>query len=100
MARVWLVLHLSGNSGSALGLVTALQFAPVLLLGLYGGRLADQHDKRIVLATAGIVWTVLAAGVAVFVLTGEVRLWHVFVFATALGSVSTTVAVIRTSGAP
>ncbi|MEV0810160.1 MFS transporter [Micromonospora sp. NPDC050200] len=88
IAQDWLVLHLSGNSGSALGLVTALQFAPVLLLGLYGGKLADQHDKRIVLAAAGIMWTVLAAGIAALVLTGEVRLWHVFVFAAALGSVS------------
>jgi MFS family permease len=88
IAQDWLVLHLSGDSGSALGLVTALQFAPVLLLGLYGGKLADQYDKRIVLAGAGIVWTVLAAGIAMLVLTGAVRLWHVFVFAAALGSVS------------
>jgi MFS family permease len=88
IAQDWLVLRLSDDSGSALGMVTALQFAPVLLLSLYGGKLADQYDKRIVLAGAGIVWTVLAAGIAVLVLTDAVRLWHVFGFAAALGSVS------------
>ena len=41
VAQDWLVLRLTHNSGTALGLVTALQFLPVLLFGLYGGLLAD-----------------------------------------------------------
>jgi MFS family permease len=54
-AQDWLVLQLSGNSASALGVVTALQFTPVLLLTLYGGQLADRFDKRhlLLLATSG-----------------------------------------------
>ena len=46
VAQDWLVLELTDNSAYALGLVTALQFTPTLLLTLYGGKLADRHDKR------------------------------------------------------
>src|SRR3712207_9147038 len=42
----WLVLQLSGDSGVALGLITALQFGPSLVLSMYGGGLADPYDKR------------------------------------------------------
>ena len=42
----WLVLQLSGDSGIALGLITALQFGPTLLLSMYGGVLADRYAKR------------------------------------------------------
>src|ERR1700712_3889783 len=45
VAQGWLVLQLSG-SGTALGLVVALQTLPVLLLGPYGGVVADRVDKR------------------------------------------------------
>jgi hypothetical protein len=33
----WLVLRLTNNSGTAIGITTALQFLPILLLGLQGG---------------------------------------------------------------
>ena len=42
----WLVLQLSDDNGVALGLITALQFGPSLLLSMYGGVLADRYDKR------------------------------------------------------
>src|SRR3954454_17164037 len=49
VAQGWLVLRLSHNSGSALGVVTALQFLPVLVLGAWSGVIADRFDKRKVL---------------------------------------------------
>ena len=45
----WLVLQLSHDSGIALGLITALQFGPTLVLGMYGGVLADRYAKRRIL---------------------------------------------------
>ncbi len=45
VAQAWLVLQLS-NSGTALGLVMALQYLPVLFLGPYGGVIADRFSKR------------------------------------------------------
>ncbi|MER5738555.1 MFS transporter [Streptomyces sp. NPDC002262] len=88
VAQDWLVLGLSGGSASALGTVTALQFAPVLLLTLYGGRLADRYDKRALLTAANVLSCVLALVLAVLVVAGEVQLWHVYAFACGLGVVN------------
>ncbi|HEX5597515.1 MAG TPA: MFS transporter [Micromonosporaceae bacterium] len=85
IAQDWLVLELSGNSATALGVVTALQFAPVLLLTLLSGRLADRYDKRLLLFLANAAWSVLSLVMSLLVVTGVVELWHVFVFAALLG---------------
>ncbi|MBL7261021.1 MFS transporter [Paractinoplanes lichenicola] len=84
-AQDWLVLDLSGNSPSALGLVTSLQFLPVLLLTLYAGKLADRFDKRRLLVIANAAFAVTAVALAVIVASGHVQLWHVFLFAGLLG---------------
>ncbi|GAA3394610.1 MFS transporter [Streptomyces roseoviridis] len=88
VAQDWLVLFLTGDSGTALGVVTALQFAPLLLLTLYAGGLADRHDKRRLLMAANLVSGVLALLLGVLVLTGAAGLWHVCLFALALGIVN------------
>ncbi|PZF89635.1 MFS transporter [Micromonospora deserti] len=85
IAQDWLVLELSDDSATALGVVTALQFTPVLLLTLLSGRLADRYDKRMLLFVANAVWTVLALAMSLLVITGLVQLWHVFAFAALLG---------------
>ena len=85
VAHDWLVLDLSGDSGTALATVTALQFTPMLLLTLYGGRIADRYDKRALLTGANLVSGVLALPLGLLVLGDAARLWHVQVFALALG---------------
>ncbi|MDM4722229.1 MFS transporter [Micromonospora sp. WMMA1363] len=85
IAQDWLVLELSDDSATALGIVTALQFSPVLLLTLLSGRLADRYDKRMLLFVANTFWTVLSLAMSLLVLTGLVQLWHVFAFAALLG---------------
>ncbi|MCL2535632.1 MAG: MFS transporter, partial [Nocardiaceae bacterium] len=45
VAQSWLVLELTG-SGTAIGVLVALQTLPILLLGPYGGVIADRSDKR------------------------------------------------------
>jgi MFS family permease len=85
-AQDWLVLDLSGNSPRALGIVTAMQFTPVLLLTLYGGKLADRYDKRLLLMVANGVFAVIAVIFAILVAGGVVQLWHVFLFAGLLGT--------------
>lgn len=85
ISQDWLVLGLSDDSATALGVVTALQFTPVLLLTLLSGRLADRYDKRLLLFVANATWAVLALGMSLLVLTDVVVLWHVFVFAALLG---------------
>ncbi|MEU7904054.1 MFS transporter [Actinoplanes sp. NPDC049118] len=84
-AQDWLVLDLSGNSPGALGIVTALQFLPVLLLTLWSGKLADRFDKRKLLVMANTAFAVTAILFAILVASGIVVLWHVFLFALLLG---------------
>ncbi|MGW7081817.1 MFS transporter [Streptomyces sp. NPDC054866] len=88
VAQDWLVLSLTGDSGTALGVVTALQFAPMLLLTLHAGALADRYDKRRLLIVCNLVSGALALLLALLVLTGQVGLWHVFLFALGLGTVN------------
>ncbi|MEU9028808.1 MFS transporter [Streptomyces sp. NPDC048383] len=88
VAQDWLVLSLSGDSGTALGLVTALQFTPVLLLTLTGGRLADRYDKRVLLICANAASGVLSLLFALAVLLPGAELWHVYLFALGLGTVN------------
>ncbi|NUR50570.1 MAG: MFS transporter [Hamadaea sp.] len=85
VAQDWLVLSLSDNSATALGIVTALQFVPAALLTLPGGRLADRYDKRLILLVANGLWTLLALLFSILVLAGTVQIWHIYVFALFLG---------------
>ncbi|AGL14027.1 MFS transporter [Actinoplanes sp. N902-109] len=84
-AQDWLVLDLSHNSPGALGIVTSLQFLPVLLLTLFSGKLADRYDKRKLLVVANTAFAVTAIVFAILVASGIVVLWHVFMFACLLG---------------
>ncbi|MFC7545241.1 MFS transporter [Plantactinospora sp. GCM10030261] len=95
IAQDWLVLRL--GSPTDLGIVTACQFAPVLLLTLLSGRLADRYDKRLLLLIANALWTVLALGMSMLVLTDLVQLWHVYVFALLLGTASAVETPVRQS---
>src|SRR4051794_4083710 len=84
-AQDWLVLELWHNSPGAPGTVASLQFVPVLLLTLWGGRLADRYDKRKLLIVANAAFALTAIVFAVLVAGGVVQLWHVFLFAGLLG---------------
>ena len=85
IAQDWLVLELTNNNGTYLGLVTAVQFAPVLLFSLHGGVLADRIDKRKVLIATNIVGGAASIGLGLLVIADVVQLWHVFVLAGVLG---------------
>ncbi|HZQ26068.1 MAG TPA: MFS transporter [Acidimicrobiales bacterium] len=84
VGQVWLVLRLTG-SGVAVGVVTALQFLPILIFGVWGGVVADRVDKRKALMVTQASMGVIAAVLAVITATGVVRLWMVYVCALALG---------------
>jgi MFS family permease len=84
IAMGWLLLTLTG-SGAALGALIAVQTLPVLLLGPYGGVVADRVDKRrlMMLVQAGLGAVALVIGT--LTATGAVQVWHVFVLAGVLG---------------
>lgn len=87
IAQDWLVLTLTG-SATAVGLTTALQFLPTILLGPFGGVLADRHSKRRILLISQSVMGLCAAVLAALVLTGAVEVWHIYLLATLLGTTS------------
>jgi MFS family permease len=88
VAQDWLVLELTHGSGTALGLVTGLQFLPQLLFSLWGGAIADRYRKRTILLTTQAIMGVLALILGLLALTGAVALWQVYLFAFALGLVA------------
>ncbi|HMA45942.1 MAG TPA: MFS transporter [Frankiaceae bacterium] len=87
IAQGWLVLTLT-RSGTALGLVVALQFLPMLLLGPYGGLVADRVDRRRLLVATQAALAALAALLGLLDVTGAVRLWMVFAVAAGFGLVT------------
>ena len=97
VAQDWLILQLTNNSGTYLGLVTAVQFAPVLFFSLHGGALADRVNKRKLLIATNLVGALSAIGLGLLVLAGHVKIWHVFFFALTLGISSAVDAPIRQS---
>ena len=97
IAQDWLVLELTNNSGTALGLVTALQFAPVLLFSLQGGALADRVNKRSALVWTNVGSFIFALLLGVLVISKNVEMWHVYFCAIGLGVASAVDAPIRQS---
>jgi len=97
VAQDWLVLELTHNNGTYLGLVTAIQFAPVLLFSLQGGAMADRVDKRKLLIWTNIVAALACYTLGLLVVTHHIKLWHVFACAAVLGISSAIDAPIRQS---
>ena len=96
VAQDWLVLELT-NSGTALGIVTALQFLPSLLLGPWGGVVADRGDKRRLLLATQTGLAVVALVLGLLDVFGVVTYWQVLVLATALGLIAAVDTPIRQS---
>jgi MFS family permease len=84
IAQDWLVLTLTG-SATAVGITTALQFLPTLVLGLYGGVIADRFPKRKILLVTQITMGSCAGVLAVTAFIGDVQVWHVYTMAFVLG---------------
>lgn len=88
MAQGWLVLNLT-DSAFSVGAVNAAQYAPVLLLSLYAGVVADRaYKKRLLLATQSSM--LLCTGImGVLTLTGSITYWEIILLASLLGFANT-----------
>ncbi|MBF4623653.1 MFS transporter [Clavibacter sp. VKM Ac-2872] len=97
-AQDWIVLtELTRYDATAVGIVMALQFGPMLLLSPYAGLIADRYDKRRVLIITQGTMAVLGLGLGLVVLSGRAELWHVYLFALLLGIASALDAPARQS---
>lgn len=84
-AQGWLVLGLT-DSRFALGLTSAAATAPILVLSVLAGALADRIDLRILLATTQLAAAAVAAVLAVLTLLGVVQFWQVVLLAFVSGA--------------
>jgi MFS family permease len=84
----WLVLRLSHNSGTAIGITTGLQFLPFVFLGLWGGVIADRYPKRKLLIATQASMAVQAVVLAALDLSHSVTLVEVYGLALLLGMAS------------
>lgn len=87
IGQSWLVLDLD-PSPIALGTLTVLQFAPILVLSLFAGSIVDRFSKRWLVFLLQVAALVQATALAALVLTHTVQLWHVYVLAALLGTIS------------
>lgn len=86
-AQSWVVYSLT-NSPLALGLVTTLQFLPILLFSLFGGVLADRVPKRKVVLVTQTLALLQAFVFGILVATGLIQIWHIYVLAACLGIIN------------
>src|SRR5207245_9180292 len=87
VAAPWLVLTLTA-SGVGLGIDTALQFLPILLVGAWGGLIADRFDNRRVLILCQIAFAVPAFALWILVATHVVQVRMVYGLSFLAGLVS------------
>jgi MFS family permease len=87
VAQMWLIVKLT-NSGVAVGLTAGLQFAPILLLGAWGGLIADRFSKRRVLMITQPLMALPAIALWALVAAGTVEPWMVYALVLARGVVN------------
>jgi MFS family permease len=88
----WLLYDIS-RSPLQLGLNGAFRAAPMILLGLFGGTLADRFDRRRVLLMTQSILMVLALVLGFVDQTGRIEVWHIY-------ALTLVTAIIRSLDAP
>ncbi|MGI8644965.1 MAG: MFS transporter [Nocardioides sp.] len=86
VAQDWLVLQLTDNSGTAIGITTGLQFLPFLVLAPVAGLVADRVPKHRLLQLTNLGMALPALVLGLLAVTGTAQIWHVFVLAFLLGT--------------
>lgn len=87
IAQDWLVFELTG-SVAAVGVTVAMQFAPMLLFGLYGGVVVDRYSKRMLLMLTQTMAAALSLLLAILTLSQSVQVWQVWAIAFVVGLVT------------
>lgn len=88
VAQNWVVLELT-HSPAKLGVTVAIQSAPALVLGMWGGNIADRLPKRRLLIVTQSVFGVLAGVLALTTALGVINLWTIWAIALVTGLTAT-----------
>ena len=86
VAQDWMVLQLTDNSGTAIGITTGLQFLPFLVLAPVAGLVADRVPKHRLLQLTNLGMALPALVLGLLAVTGTAQIWHVYVLAFLLGT--------------
>src|ERR1700677_2496017 len=84
IAQDWLIFSLT-HSSTAVGITMALQFLPILVLGLHAGAVADRLPKRRILLTTQTLNAITSGTLAVITIAGLTHPADVYAFAFASG---------------
>jgi len=88
LAQDWLVLDLTDGSGVAVGIATALQFIPFLLITPFAGVMADRFSRRTLMIWAHVGLVSISIALLVALLTNTASVAVVFVLAALTGSMA------------
>ena len=83
----WILYELT-NSPLALGLSGFFRAAPMMVLALFGGAIADRFPRRPLLLTTESIMLVASLIIALLAMTGELRFWHFYVLNVVSGTLS------------
>jgi MFS family permease len=88
VVRGWLMYELT-NSPVQLGLVHGVQAVPILVLSPIAGSVADRYPRKQQVVVAQVLAGVMYAVLALLIMTGRIRPWHVYATALAMAIVQT-----------
>jgi MFS family permease len=96
VAQDWLIYQITG-SPVVIGVTLALQFGPILVLGVWGGVIADRVDRRNALLITQVIQLLLALVLGALAVAGVVQVWMVLLLALLLGLVTVVDQPVRQS---
>ena len=96
IAQPWLAYKLT-DSALLLGLVSAMQFLPVLLFSLFAGVLVDRFPKKKLLIATQTASLIVTGALAILVYSGNIQYWHLLITSALLGIVNTLDMPVRQS---
>ena len=99
IAQSWLILNLT-HSAVDLGIITMLQFLPMLLFSLFGGVIADRLPRKKLLVFTQIILVVQAVVLGVLVYTHSITIIEVGILAFILGTINSLNAPVQQSFVP
>jgi len=79
------VTRLTGNP-SNVGIVLTAYSLPLVLFVLFGGVIADRLPRQTVMIVADIVRALLHGTLALLIVTGTVRIWHMVIIGVLFGT--------------
>jgi MFS family permease len=88
VARGWLMYELT-NSPVQLGLVHGVQAIPILVLSPLAGSVADRYPRKQQVVVAQMLAGVMYVVLALLIMTGRIRPWHVYATAFVMAMVQT-----------